>query len=159
MSSFEQSYVGQLRKLVGNRRLLTPSARAIIRNADGDTLFIRRRDNGQWAPPAGFMEMGETVYDAMSREIYEETGLEVLAATLVSIYSGPELMRTNQYGSKHQYLVFQFRVDDWAGELVTETDETTDAGFFSPGELPEGFSQWAEAFRDLDEFRGQVILK
>ena len=159
MSSFEQSYVGQLRKLVGNRRLLTPSARAIIRNTDGDTLFIRRRDNGQWAPPAGFMEMGETVYDAMCREINEETGLEVLAATLVSIYSGPKLMRTNQYGSEHQHLVFQFRVDDWTGELLTETDETIDAGFFSPQELPEGFSQYEETFRDLEEFRGQVILK
>ena len=159
MSSFEQSYVGQLRKLVGNRMLLTPSARAMIRNADGETLFIRRRDNGQWAPPAGFMEMGETVYDAMCRETMEETGLEVLAATLVSVYSGPKLMRTNQYGSQHQHLVFQFRVDDWTGELLTETDETIDAGFFSADDLPEGYSQWAEAFRDLDEFRGQVFLK
>ena len=159
MSSFEQSYVGQLRKLVGNRMLLTPSARAMVRNADGDALFIRRRDNGQWAPPAGFMELGETVYDAMCRETMEETGLEVLAATLVSIYSGPKLMRANQYGSQHQHLVFQFRVDDWTGELLTETDETIDAGFFSADDLPEGYSRWAEAFRDLDEFRGQVFLK
>ena len=159
MSSFEQSYVGQLRKLVGNRRLLTPSSWAVIRNDGGDTLFIRRRDNGVWALPAGFMELGETVYDGMCREVYEETGLEVLAATLVSIYSGPELMRTNQFGSKHQHLVFMFRVDDWTGDLLTETDETTDAGFFSPGELPEGFSRYEESFRELDEFRGQVILK
>ena len=139
MSSFEQSYVGQLRKLVGNRRLLTPSARAIIRNADGATLFIRRRDNGQWAPPAGFMEMGETVYDAMCREINEETGLEVLAATLVSIYSGPKLMRTNQYGSEHQHLVFQFRVDDWTGRAADRDGRNDRRRLLLAAGAPGGF--------------------
>ena len=159
MSSFEQSYVGQLRKLVGNRRLLTPSARAIIRNTDGDTLFIRRRDNGQWAPPAGFMEMGETVYDAMCREVREETGIEVLSATLVAIYSGPRFSWTNQFGSKHQGLGFQFKVDDWSGSLVTETDETVDAGFFDPGEVPNVYPLYDELLSDLNSFDGHVILK
>ncbi len=159
MSGFEQSYVGQLRKIVGNRTLLTPSARAIISSETGETLFIRRRDNGHWALPAGYMELGETVYDGMCREVNEETGLDVRAATLVSVYSGPGLLKTNQYGSSHQHLVFQFRVDEWTGDLVSETDETTDAGFFSEEELPEGFMQYAEAFDDLDRFSGPVILK
>ena len=44
-------------------------------------------------------------------------------------------------------------------DLVSETDETTDAGFFSEEELPEGFMQYAEAFDDLDRFSGPVILK
>ena len=139
--------------------LLTPGARAVLRDARGHTLFIRRRDNNQWAPPAGLMELGETVYDGMCREVKEETGLDVLAATLVSIYSGPRFIHTNQFGSEHQHLVFQFRVDEWGGMLVRETDETVDAGFFSEEELPEAFQFYEEALEDLRSFSGSVILK
>ncbi len=151
--------MGQLRKLVGNRMLLTPGARAVLRDGQGNTLFIRRSDNNQWALPAGLMELGETVYDGMCREVKEETGLDVLAGTLVSIYSGPRFMHTNQFGSQHQHLVFQFRVDDWAGDLVTETDETVDAGFFSEQQLPKAYRQYEEAFEDLSTFNGSVALK
>jgi len=55
--------------------------------------------------------------------------------------------------------VFQFRVDDWAGDLVTETDETVDAGFFSEQQLPEAYRQYEEAFEDLSTFNGSVALK
>ena len=159
MSSFEDSYVGQLRKLVGNRRLLTPGVGAFIFDDRGRILLIRRRDDGQWAMPAGMMELAETVYDAMRREVREETGIEVLSATLVAIYSGPRFSWTNQFGSKHQGLGFQFRVDDWSGSLVTETDETVDAGFFDPGEVPNVYPLYEELLSDLNSFDGHVILK
>ena len=159
MSSFEESYVGQLRKLVGNRRLLTPGTGAFIFDERGRILLVRRRDNGVWAMPAGMMELAETVYDAMCREVREETGLEVLSATLVAIYSGPRFAWTNQFGSKHQHLGFQFRVDDWSGSLATETDETVDAGFFDPAEVPSVYPLYDELLSDLNSFDGHVILK
>ena len=159
MSSFEESYVGKLRKLVGNRRLLTPGTGAFIFDDGGRILLVRRRDNGVWAMPAGMMEVAETVYDAMCREVREETGLEVLSATLVAIYSGPRFSWTNQFGSKHQHLGFQFRVDDWTGSLVTETDETVDAGFFDLSELPRVYPLFDELLGDLNRFDGHVILK
>ena len=89
MTSWEDSYVGQLRKFVGSRRLLMPGARAFIRDEAGKVLFIRRRDNGHCALPAGTMELGETVLDALKREVEEETGLDVDSATLIATYSGP----------------------------------------------------------------------
>ena len=159
MSTFEESYVGQLRKIVGNRRLLTPGTGAAIFDEQGRVLLICRRDDGRWAMPAGMMELGETVYDAMCREVREETGIEVLSATLVAIYSGPRFSWTNQFGSKHQGLGFQFRVDDWRGSLVTETDETVDAGFFDPGDLPDVYPRYDELLGDLKRFDGRVILK
>ena len=96
MSSFEESYFGQLRKLVGTRKLLVPAVAAFIPDGDGRFLFIRRRDNERWALPAGSMELDETVYDAMKREVLEETGLEVVSATLVAVYSGSKLSWTNE---------------------------------------------------------------
>ena len=104
MTSFEESYLGQLRKLVGNRKLLTSATRAIIQDERGRTLFIRRSDNRLWGLPGGFMELDETVYDALCREVNEETGLDVESATLIAIYSGPRFAGTNQYGNEHQML-------------------------------------------------------
>ena len=159
MTSFEESYLGQLRKLVGNRKLLTPVTRAIIQDERGRTLFGQRRDNHKWGLPGGFMELDETVYDALCREVKEETGLDVESATLIAIYSGPRFAGTNQYGNEHQLLVFQFRVDEWGGSLVKVTDETLDAGFFSEAELPDSYEYYREALEDLSSFSGQVILK
>ncbi len=156
---FEDSYVGQLRKLVGNRKLITPATSAIIRDGAGRTLFIRRRDNGRWAMPAGMMELDEAVYDCLRREVNEETGLEVLSATLISVKSGPSVSFTNMYGNEHQGLVFVFRVNKWSGDLVKETDETTDAAFFSDDEHPEVDEFNQENLADLKNFVGQVFLK
>ena len=88
MTSYEESYVGQLRKLAGERILLTPGVRGLIHDEDGRILFIRRRDNGKWGVSAGSVELKETVFEALKREVEEETGLHVVSATLIAIYSG-----------------------------------------------------------------------
>ena len=105
------------------------------------------------------MELGETVMDALKREVKEETGLDVHSATLVATYSGPRFAGTDQWGNDYQLLVFQFRVDEWSGSVVMETDETVDAGFFSERDLPEAYESYAEAFQDLRGFSGTTIVK
>ena len=99
-------------------------------------LLIRRSDNGRWAVPAGAMELGESIADCAVRELYEETGLRAAAVTPYALYTGPAYTYTNMYGHTYQLFITSFRVDGWAGELVRETDETTDARFFTPDELP-----------------------
>ena len=104
------------------------------------------------------MELGETIFEALQREVNEETGINVISATLIAIYSGSKVAGVDRRQNEYQLLVFQFRVDDWAGSLVTETDESVGAGFFSEGELPEAHGQYREAFADLDRYAGNVIL-
>ncbi len=87
--AFEESYLGQLRKLVGSRTLISPGARAIIRDEQGRLLLIRRSDNGAWGMPAGSMELHESILDCLKREVWEETGLEVLQATPIALYTEP----------------------------------------------------------------------
>ena len=159
MSSYEESYAGQLRKLVGSRMLLTPGVRGLVRDEHGRGLFIRRRDNGRWGMPAGGIELRETVFEALQREVKEETGLEVVDATLVAVYSGEAVTFTSAYGYDYQGLVFAFRVDEWRGDLVRETDETTDARFLDESEHPEVYEQYRDFLDDLDRFTGTVILK
>lgn len=45
--------------------------------ADRSVLLIRRGDNGLWAIPGGMVEAGETVEVALTRELGEETGVDL----------------------------------------------------------------------------------
>jgi 8-oxo-dGTP diphosphatase len=59
---------------------------------DEKIVLIKRKGEpylGQYALPGGFVEYGETVEDALRREVLEETGLVVKVNSLVGIYSDP----------------------------------------------------------------------
>lgn len=58
---------------------------------DGRIALIRRRDNGRWALPGGMVDWGEDIPTSVSRELMEETGLELLQIRrLVGVYSAPD---------------------------------------------------------------------
>lgn len=162
--NWSESYVGQLRKLVGHRKLIVPSIRAIIRNEKDEILYIKRKGNGKWALPAGGIELNESIFQCLQREVNEETGLLVIDATLIAAYTEPRFSVITSYGDEFQGFEFLFRVDNWSGNLVKETDETTDAEFFPQNNLPltePGF--WAnherEAIEDLNHFDGAPRIK
>lgn len=53
-------------------------------------MLRREVDPGTWVLPGGFVDVGETVEEAASRETYEETGLTVAALDLLGVYSDRE---------------------------------------------------------------------
>ncbi|WP_432892490.1 NUDIX domain-containing protein [Kribbella sp. CA-245084] len=156
---FEETYVGNLRTYVGAQRLITPGPRAVIRNDTGDVLLVRRSDDNTWVMPAGGLELGESIWDALVREVHEETGLTVEAATPIALYTGPQYWFTNAFGGDHQMFSVVFRVDRWSGSLLAETDETRDARFFARDDLPPLRPVYEETLADLDSFDGTLILK
>ncbi|GAA2622895.1 NUDIX domain-containing protein [Streptomyces axinellae] len=63
------------------------SVAGVIVDDAGRALLIQRRDNGQWEPPGGVVEPGETLPDALQREVLEETGYKIaLPAILTGVY-------------------------------------------------------------------------
>jgi 8-oxo-dGTP diphosphatase len=59
----------------------------------GKVLLVRRRNSpfrGCWALPGGFVELRETVEEALVRELREETGLIGRPVRIVGVYSGPD---------------------------------------------------------------------
>lgn len=159
MGDYQESYLGRLRKLVGNRKLITPGIRAIIRDDQGRVLFVRRSDNANWVLPAGGIELGESVYDCLIREVKEETGLIVISATPIAIYSESRFAFVNPYGQEQQMLDVVFSVDEWQGAVSRATDETCDARFFSENELDTVDEIFRETLNDFQNYDGKLILK
>jgi 8-oxo-dGTP diphosphatase len=56
---------------------------------DGDKILLEQRKNepskGKWSVPGGLVELGESLEDAVVREVKEETGLDVYEPRLVDV--------------------------------------------------------------------------
>jgi 8-oxo-dGTP diphosphatase len=85
---------------------------AVIRDEQGRVLLSRRREGthlaGLWEFPGGKVEPGESVGQALRREIHEETGLEVLAHR-------PLIGIRHHYPEKSVFLDTHL-VTTWSGE-------------------------------------------
>ena len=108
---------------------------AVIFDEAGRVLLTRRRDTGLWCLPGGIMEPGETVSEAVAREVREETRLGVTPFQLLGVYSDPDVLLTYPDGTLHHPVVLCFRCRIDAGP-PGPTDEASELGFFAPGELP-----------------------
>lgn len=65
---------------------------AVINTIDGKIILIKRKNppyKGSWALPGGFVEYGETVEEAVIREVKEETGVKIEIQDLLGVYSDP----------------------------------------------------------------------
>ncbi|MCK5133396.1 MAG: NUDIX domain-containing protein [Candidatus Sabulitectum sp.] len=158
-SSFDRSYMGHLRKLVGDQRIIVPGVRAVISDEKGRVLLVHRTDSGRWGMPAGAVELGDSALDTLKREVKEETGLNVHSATPFALYSHSRYSFAYPNGDKVQMFVLVFRVDEWDGELVRETDETMGAEFFPMDALPDLHEVYAETLNDLKIYDGNFIVK
>lgn len=109
----------------------------IIVREDDAILMERRADNGIWGLPGGSVDMGESLREAVAREVAEETGLRVEITAFVGVYSDP-LRRTVTYldnGDVTQRIdvVVEARI---TGGTLTCSDESEELKFFPLAELP-----------------------
>ena len=88
------------------------AAVAVLKRADGWVLLAERPADkgwaGWWEFPGGKIEVGESVLEALQREIQEELGIEVTAAH-------PWIIRTFSYPEKTVKLHF-YMVTQWQGQ-------------------------------------------
>ena len=111
---------------------------AVIFNDLGEVLLERRSDNGFWGMPGGVVEIGESVEHAVTREVMEETGLEVVVIRLVGIYSDPKHHTIQAYpdGSLFHSVTMAFECERRGGELRI-SEESTDLRYFDVDALPD----------------------
>lgn len=115
---------------------IRPAVSAVIFDRRGHLLLQQRSDGGQWGLPGGSVEMGESVREAVAREVREETGLLVAVRRLVGVYSMPSL-QVIRYpdGNVWHYVSVSFECAVRGGSLTT-CDETLALEYFPLRRLP-----------------------
>ncbi|MFL1676626.1 HAD-IIA family hydrolase [Paenibacillus dendritiformis] len=117
---------------------IKPGVAGIVMDERGRVLLMKRSDNGCWGIPSGHVERGESVEEAIVREIREETGLQVKVKRLVGLYSDPESqVFTYPNGAVSHFVTACFRCEMVGGTLVRTGDETLDVNYFEVDRLPD----------------------
>lgn len=123
-------YPVRLRVIRLSQPKFTVSVVAIVLNRDNEVLVLDHfiRPGSSWGLPGGFIETGEVPKDAIKRELFEETALEL---------SDPELLRIRTV-RKHIEVLFLGRAN---GDVALRSSEIRDYGWYSKRELPPGMSE------------------
>ena len=101
----------------------------------GRVLLLRRRwppNQGYWAFPGGLVEPGESVQDAVLREVKEETGLEIRLESLLDVITDIHLDELGRV--KYHYVIVDYTATP-LGPRVTLNDESSSYGWFTPDEI------------------------
>lgn len=122
---------------------------AVIFDEQGRVLLSHRTDMDLWNLPGGTMELGETPWETVTREVTEETGLTAEIIRLTGIYSKPD----------KDDIVFCFACRITGGEL-TLSDEADQHGWFALDEMPlKTSTKHAERIRDAAANHSDVCLR
>lgn len=126
------------RPIAGQPQAVRAGVCAAIFDGDGRVLLEHRSDNGFWGMPGGGVDVGESVEQAVKREVLEETGLLVEMKRLVGVYSDPRHYNIAAYpdGNVLQGVSFLFECARIGGDLQI-SHESTDIGYFHVDDLPE----------------------
>lgn len=116
------------------------SVAAVVVNARGQILAIRRRDNHQWQPPGGVLETHETFEQGVCREVAEETGAHVEVERLAGLYKNV----------KAGIVAAVFRCRPLT-DPAAETAEAAEIAWMDPDEIAQLMTP-AFAARVLDSF-------
>jgi 8-oxo-dGTP diphosphatase len=109
---------------------------AAARTEDGRWLLIRRRDTGGWALPGGTLEWGETLSEAVTRELFEEAGVELLGpCELFNVYSRPE--RDYRF---HAVTILVTALVSEPRRAPNNPLEIAEVRLFAPSDLPSALS-------------------
>lgn len=95
---------------------------------DGNRVLLVRRayepGKGLWSVPGGLIEVGETVEEAVRREVEEETGVAVRVDRLIGVFDN--IVRDEDGKVRFHYVLIDYLAQPVGGE-VRLSKETLDA--------------------------------
>ena len=141
-------YIKNLRKSIGHDPILICACGCLIFNELGQVLLQKRNDDNLWGNPGGCMELGETIYETVIREIKEETNLDINKNNLklFNIYSGEN--QHHIYPSKDEVYIVNiiFETTIIEGDLKIDS-ESKELKFFDLNNLPSNITKPFEAVK------------
>ena len=109
-------------------------------------LLIRRAHpplEGRWSIPGGILELGETIAQAIERELMEEAGLQVLPLELIEIYE--KVLRLPNQPPQYHFVILDYLCELKGGNAQAGSD-VTEVAWSTEDEL-DRFNLTAEARR------------
>jgi 8-oxo-dGTP diphosphatase len=103
----------------------------------GRVLLVKRGQpplKDRWSLPGGLVELGETVREAVAREVREETGLQADVGKLLGVFD--RVVRDATGRIQYHYVLVDFLCHSVSGELKAAGD-AVDARWFAREELLE----------------------
>jgi 8-oxo-dGTP pyrophosphatase MutT (NUDIX family) len=111
-------------------RSMTLGVRAVVLDGDNKVFLVKHSYVDGWHLPGGGVEVGETLLDALSRELMEEGRIEPAGEPVLhGIFHNSHVSRRDHVAV---YIVRQFRQD----RLPEPNREIVACGFFDPVALP-----------------------
>ena len=124
-------------------RGMTLGVRGVVLDADGRVFLVRHGYTPGWHFPGGGVEPGESLGEALARELVEEGNLHVTRAPpLHGVFQNAGASRRDHVA------VFVVREFEWPAPPFPSW-EIPEAGFFPLDRLPEGTSEGSR--RRLEE--------
>jgi ADP-ribose pyrophosphatase YjhB (NUDIX family) len=122
---------------------------AVIWNAADDIVLIRRGQPprmGEWSIPGGKLEWGESIREALAREVREETGLTVEIVGLIDVVDS--VTRNEADVVLRHYVLIDFTARAIGGTLSAASD-AADARWVPYAALDE-YALWQETRRIIE---------
>jgi len=113
------------------------AAKAIIKNKEGKILVLRQSYEktvdgaGQYHPPGGIVEPGETLHETIKREVMEETNLQIEIRKLLSV----EEWHVNIRGDDCYFVGVFFECGLKGGNFNTDNIETSGFAWIGPDDI------------------------
>ncbi len=117
----------------------------------GSVLLVRRGQEplkGEWSIPGGLLEVGETLKEAVEREIQEETGLLVKPVGMLGVFE--RVVRAKGPRARHGKVRYHYVIVDFLCELRRRRGQSTRDQPHPWTDVTD--ARWVSE-RDLDRYR------
>jgi len=113
---------------------------------DDKVLLVRRGKppkDGEWSLPGGAQELGETILQALTREVQEETGLTIKVVALIDVIDA--IIPDKDGDIRNHYTLIDFAAR-WVGGDARPGDDVTAVRWATLEELSD-YGLWQETSR------------